>query len=386
MSAIGHPRFSDQEITRRYDAARALMEEQDLEALFVFGHSGNRRHYQADILYFTETAPFHECYCLVPRRGEPVLWSTHNNHFANTRELSRIPDVRRAGRDAPKDMIPEFKARGLEKARIGVVGPFFYQIMDAFRGALPDMVMVDVTLPVKLMRMRKSKEELSFQRKAAIACDNVMMALRDQIRPGIEEREIMMISEEVTWKSDCSPVFLYLNSTPTAASETCVPSQLTSRRKIQMGDVINTELTTAYGMYCSQILRPFFVGEPTKDYEQVYAVLKRVYDRLCAATKAGTKLDDLHAISLEFRDHGYTTVDGVLHGFGVDIMPPAIGAGFSPPLPSVKVLEANTTIVIQPNPTNKEETMGMQLGDMGVITETGFDVVHSYPAEVTRLF
>ena len=58
----------------------------------------------------------------------------------------------------------------------------------------------------------------------------------------------------MAWQFGCQPNFLYLNSTPMAASESCVPNQILSRRKLQMGDVINTELTVSYGMYSAQLL------------------------------------------------------------------------------------------------------------------------------------
>ena len=42
------------------------------------------------------------------------------------------------------------------------------------------------------------------------------------------------------------------------------------------------------------------------------------------------------------------------------------------------------TVVIQPNPTTKDERMGVQLGDMGVITEEGFERMHRVAPEVIR--
>ena len=41
------------------------------------------------------------------------------------------------------------------------------------------------------------------------------------------------------------------------------------------------------------------------------------------------------------------------------------------------------TIVLQPNPTTDDEKVGMQLGQMGLITADGYVSMHASPSEVT---
>jgi Xaa-Pro dipeptidase len=382
MSNQGMPRFTDSEMLRRHAAVRDLAERNEVDAVLVFGHSGSRRHYQADIHYLSQVAPYHESYALVPVQGSPAIWISHHNHFASAGEVSWIPDVRRSTRDAATVLAADIEKRGLRAARIGVAGPVFYQEMDKLRALLPDVRWRDLSLGFKMVRIKKSAEEIAWQRIAAAGCDRVMAALSDAIRPGVEERELLVLSEEVAWKEQCQPNFLYLNSTPMAASETCVPNQNLSRRKLCMGDVINTELTVSYGMYSAQLLRPFFIGEPTPAYARLYEVLKRVHDKLALAMKPGTTMEQLRVISLEIREAGFTTVDGLMHGFGVDILPPALGPNFAQAAHPY-TLESGVTIVLQPNPTTADERMGMQLGQMGLITDAGFESMHASPAEVT---
>lgn len=388
MSNEGHPRFSDDEMNRRHAAAQELMADKGLDALLIFGHAANRRHYQADVHYFTQLAAFHESFLLLVRDAEPVLWTTAHNHLQNARELSWVADVRDAPRvpGAGAVIARELHHRGLAQARIGMAGSFFYTEVDALRAAVPDLKAVNVTLALKHLRARKSPDELAWQRRAAGGCDAVMEALRDAIRPGVTERDLQQVAENAAWNADCEMTFLYLNSTSTFASETCVPSQMWSRRALRPGDVINTELTVGYGMYASQTLRPFFVGQPSDAYERLYDVTKSVYDAMRGAIRAGTTLGELHRIGL---DHigaaGLTTVDGLAHGFGVDMLPPRVPHMLKAPERPDEPLEAGTTFVIQPNPCTPDMKSGMQLGDMGIVTETGFDVVHAYPAEVTRL-
>lgn len=384
MSSIGIPRFTDAEMDRRLRAVRELIGREGLDGLLVFGHSGGRRHYQADVHYLTNVAPHHECYLLITPEDEPVLYTTHYNHLASARECSFVADVRRSGRRPAGEIAGDIRQRLSDRARVGLVGSIFYQDVDELRAALPAATWRDVTFAYKMVRSRKSAEELEATRKAAAGTDAVMHALAREVRPGIEERELLVLSEEVAWKSGCEPHFLYLNSTPMAHSESCVPNQNISRRKLQMGDVVNTELSASYNFYSAQILRPFFLGEPTPEYARLYDVAKRVHDRISGILRPGATSREVWEATAEIEESGYTTVDGTLHGFGVDILPPGIRSrGFEPPIDFT--FEENMTFVVQPNPTTRDERMGVQIGELGLVTATGFEPLHAIPAELYRV-
>src|SRR5262245_14334900 len=167
MSAEGIARFTDAEVARRQAAALELMEANGVEALLVFGHSGRRRHNQADVYYLTNCAPQHESYLLLPAKGDPVLFVTHHNHLASAKDVSAVADVRRAHKRPAHQLVAEIRKRGLEGARIGLVGNFFYQDMDGLRSGLDGATFKDVSDAFRLVRLLKSEEELAFQRKAA---------------------------------------------------------------------------------------------------------------------------------------------------------------------------------------------------------------------------
>lgn len=378
---VGIPAFSGQEMERRRKAAQAVVEAQGLDGILVFGHSAGRRHSQADVYYLTGVAPFQDSYMLVTKTGDVVLWVMYPNHFASARAVAVIDDVRRVDEGPEEPIAHEITARGL--SRIGLVGDAFHRRLDGIRGLLPNIAWRDATSAYRRLRARKSDEEIAFQKIAAAGCDAAMRAIGDAIRPGVEERDLLVISEEVAWKSGCEPHFLYLNSTPMAASTSCVPNQHVGRRRLQMGDVINTELTVSYGLYSAQILRPFFLGEPTPDYAHLYAVTKDVHDRLASLIRPGVDMNELHEASGLIEAAGYTSVDDTLHGFAVDIMPPFMRSrGFEPPMPYA--IERNMTLVLQPNPTTHDELKGVQLGQTGLVTETGYESLHQLPAEVRQ--
>lgn len=379
MSAIGIPLFSAAEIARRHGAVRGMLDRQGVAGLLVFGHSGRRRHYQADVYYLTNVAAQHESYFFFPRSGDPVLFITHYNHLASAKEIAAVADVRRCGKRPASQIAREIKARGLS-GPIGLVGTFAYQDVDVLRKELPSAGWRDLSTEFREIRTRKSAEELEFQWKAAAGCDAVIEAFAAEIRPGIEERDLLVLSEDVAWKSGCEPDFLYLNSTPMKNSESCVPNQNISRRRLEAGDVVNTELTIAYGLYSAQILRPFFLGDMTKEYARLYEVAKAAHDRMVSIVKPGTTAQQIHEASGYIEECGFTAVDGVAHGFGIDLLPPSIRSkSYDPPLPFT--LEKDMTLVIQPNPTTRDEKMGVQLGEMVLVTDHGSKSMHASPAE-----
>ena len=76
----------------------------------------------------------------------------------------------------------------------------------------------------------------------------------------------------------------------------------------------------------------------------------------------------------------------ILHGFGGGYWPPVLGSKSRPagPVPDMR-LEANMTVVVQPNVITRDEKAGVQLGEMVRITETGFERMHHAPWGFRRI-
>src|SRR5262249_4090643 len=130
--------------------------------------------------------------------------------------------------------------------------------------------------------------------------------------------------------------------------------------------------------------RPFWLGEPTAAYARIREVMVEAYRRMAEVCRPGRTAQDIHEASGYIESCGFTTVDGVAHGFGIDLLPPSIRSpSFDPP--AALTLTPNMTLVLQPNPTTHDETMGMQVGDMGVITDAGFASMHASANDVIRV-
>jgi Xaa-Pro dipeptidase len=80
-------------------------------------------------------------------------------------------------------------------------------------------------------------------------------------------------------------------------------------------------------------------------------------------------------------DAGFTIYDDIVHGFGGGYWPPVLGTSSRPagPVPDMR-LEANMTVVVQPNVITRDRKAGVQLGELVRITPTGWERLHTAPS------
>ncbi len=392
-------RFSGEEMARRWDLARRLMDQQGLAALLLFGNSGVNRHNQANVFWLTNHLDLHHNYLLAPREeaAEPALYVGLVNHVPNARQVCDLPVIEWGGYDPAQAVADRLRRTGLARGRIGLVGvnrkfgmgmPYGHYL--SLRSALPDLEMVDVTAEFARLREVKSDEEIEWLRRAADFTDRSVVALQEQVRPGLPEYALLHIIEGAYRGLGGMPHIAFLRSMPMDDPNGCLPAQNPSSRPIRQGDVIITEISASYWGYSGQIHRPIFVGaDPTPEWSRMFDVARQAYDRMAEVMRPGaTERDIIRAASL-IGEAGYAIYDDLIHGYGVDIAPPLIDRScctywpWNPQRvpPEGRRLERNMTIVIQPNPITPDERMGLQLGALTVVGYSGAVSLHRIPFE-----
>jgi Xaa-Pro aminopeptidase len=164
----------------------------------------------------------------------------------------------------------------------------------------------------------------------------------------------------------------------------CLPAQNPSRRKIEAGDVIITEFSASYWGYTGQIQRPIFVAaEPTAEWQELFDVALASYEAIRGILRPGTTEAEVIEAAEPIRAAGLEIYDDLVHGYGVDIMPPIVDRTQlrHPPENGGARFEEDTAIVIQPNPVTPDERMGLQLGELTVVREDGAESLHGVPLE-----
>jgi Xaa-Pro dipeptidase len=392
-------KFSQQEMARRWTLARDLMDRQALAGLLLFGNSGVNRHNQANVFWLSNHLDLHHNYLVAPRdeSAEPALYVGLANHVPAAREVSDLPVVEWGGYDPAATVAARLRAAGLTAGRIGLVGVNHtfgmgmpYQHHARLRDALPGVTWLDVTADFARLRAVKSAEEVVWLRRAAEFTDRAVLALAEQVRPGLPEYALAGIVEGAYRTDGGLPHIAFVRSMPMDAPTGCVPAQNLSRRPIERGDVIITEISASFWGYSGQIHRPIFVGaDPTPAWRRLFEVARRAYDRIAAAIRPGASERDVIRAASVIGEAGYAIYDDLIHGYGVDIHPPLIDRSCcrywpwdeTRPSPEGRRFDEGMAIVIQPNPITPDERMGLQLGALTIVGARGAEVLHAVPFE-----
>ena len=379
IHASEYPRFSDAEMARRRAALAGAMEEAGCDHLLVCGE----QRAGTGVGWLTGWPATIEAYVIVAPREPQVMYMEWYNHWPLARKLARDTEVRWGEHQGFDKTIAELRARGAK--RIGLMGPLAYakcRKLEAGFGPLVDMNRQYVRL-----RLVKSPEEIDWMRIGAALSDLAIEALRREARSGLTERELGGICETAYHPHGGVTALHYFLATPMASPEYCVPRQLPSTRRIRPGDVIATEITAQFFDYPGQVLRSFTVdAEPTPLIRALHETAEAAFDAVTAVLRHGTTMQQILAAADLIEEAGFTIYDDLMHGFGGGYFPPVLGSRSRPagPLPELS-LEAGMTCVVQPNVVTRDHRAGVQLGELVLVTDHGFERLHGAARGLFRL-
>lgn len=377
-----YPRFSQSEHERRRSLIRDMMSDRGLDALVVFGWSAMGRAVQADVHYLSGYLGMRDNYVVLPLDGPPVLLAQSYNHVPDAARVSAI-ETRWGGVDSGATVGEEL---GRISARsVGVVGMMPYQHYDSMRRTRADASFVDVTRPFRILRVTKSDEEIEFLRRGAEFTDRALEALEREVVPGMREFELAEVIEHAYLKDGGLTGFYYLATTSMAAPDRCVPAQVLSNRVIAPGDLLTTEISVSYGGYAGQGLRTYTIAaEPTPEISDLGEVAEEVYRRVGAVLRPGATHEDVWEASDLIEESGFRIRDGLVHGFGIGLLPPSLRTRGDTHHVDQWVFAVNQTVVIQPNVITPDERVGVQMGDLCVVTHHGSRSLHRLPIRLVR--
>ena len=372
-----YPTFSDQEIASRHQAVYRLMEQENVDALLVYG-SGR---YASDVYWLSDWPSSREAYVLFQTAKEPVILMQLFNHFPMAKVMSMIKDVRWAGANTTTSVLELIRERGLDSKRIGLVGsiPFqvYLKIAEQCRGA----AFSDLSGKLRMMRTIRSPEEIERIRFASKLTDQSIEALANGLKAGMREDEIAALIEPAYLKRGGYAGIHFMSSMPMRDPDFPVPAQFQSNRKLQKGDCLITEISGAYSGYSGQIHRTFSLGEgPTPPWQKMHAAAVESFEVLAQVIKDGATTTEAEEAAEIIHRRGYSTYDDLVHG--VNQYPPIFQTKTRKRHESKElVFRENMVIVIQPNLITEDEKMGLQFGETLVVTKNGCETLNAYPRE-----
>jgi len=377
-----YPRFSKAEMARRHAAVAGLMEEAGADHLVFYGAT----RVGSSVQWLTQWPVTAEAAGIFTPGRKDALYVHYHNHLPLATKLASDADVAWSGEGTMiAKVIGALKARGARADRGACIGPRSvdgHAALAAEFGTLKNLNRGYVGL-----RLVKSAEELDWFRIGAHFSDLGMLALRDDMQRGMNERELSDVIERAYVRPGGTNVIHFIGATAMATPEVGVPRQFPSTRKLANGDVVFAEISASFWEHSGQVLRTFTLGaEPTPLYRDLHATAEAAFDAIVAILKEGTTPAEVVAASSMIERNGFTTIDDLMHGFGGGYFPPIVGsasrpAGKIPDMP----LKAGMMVVIQPNVATKDGKAGVQTGEALVITKTGVERLHQVERGLGRV-
>ena len=370
-----YPRYSAGELTRRRELMAKAMADAGVDHLVAYASFFRG----GPVYWLSDWLTTYEAVLVFTAGQNDTLFIQFYNHLPQAREIMPGADIRWGGESTIQTVIAELESRGAKAKRVAAVGMLpmgYYKALAAKFDDVADLNRAHVRL-----RLVKSQEEIDWYRIAARLSDLPIEALRREIRPGLDERDLGAITEAayLPWRG--TTIIHFFGTTSMHNSDLCVPRQHLTTRKIDKGDVISCELTASFWEHWGQVLRTFTIGEPfTPLYQKLHDTADAAYDAIFKVLRPGCPVRELAVGAKVIEDAGFTFYDDLVHGFGGGYFPPIVGSPTrkNDPLPDM-TLEPGMMVVIQPNVITKDQRAGVQTGDLVVITESGAECLQTAP-------
>lgn len=375
---LPYPRFSTAEMVRRRRAIEGVMARTGVDHVVVYGsdRSGSA------IGWLSGWPVTREGALLVSPGEADVLFVQFTNHVPNAREMTADTDVRPGGQSTFAALATELRRRGA--ARVGLIGPIGYRGFQQLG---------DVAEPVSLdseyrdLRLIKSPEEQEWLGRGAALSDAAINAVRDFAEPGMTEAEVSALCEGAYLSEGGTNHIHYFAMTPMDDPQRCVPSQWPSLRRLEVGDVLTTEISASWWGYPGQVLRTMTVGaEPSPMVAELHDVATEAFDAIVATLRAGATADELVTAGSVIEESGFTIYDDLVHGYGGGYWPPVLRlrSQMSAGVPDF-TFATGMVVVVQPNVITRDERLGVQTGELVLIGDGGAQRLHTAPAGLWRI-
>ena len=364
---------------RRQRLLEELCRGGDTGALLFYGNEASRH----DIRYATGWGPGWDTFLVLVPGRRPSLWIPSENHVPTARAVaSETVDVAWAGPDPASTLASALAAAGgISPARVGVVGPLPHRTWLALEDRLAGIRLVDLSAAFLRMRLVKDADEIALARRAAALGDAAIEELRGSLRPGIRDFELGAIVEAAYRRRGGEHGICFLSSSPMTGGGAVVPAQVWSSRAVSDGDLVAIELSVGVEGVTSQVLRSIALGEPTPAVRRLHAVADEAFAALLASATPGTPASALLEAAGLIDRAGLTVVDDVVHGYGGGYLPPILRTPATQRRPPPDLLlEPGMFLVIQPNVVDAAAGIGVQTGELVVVTEHGAERLHQLPA------
>ena len=329
--------ISNSELERRWAAVRQRMEADGIDALVVqgsSGYSGGSGHFR----WFTgkPAANSYAQTVIFPRQGLMTL--LHNGdkggqftldgsdptHPGVGRRLTMpsFPAVSYCGGYDAEIIAREIRAGGYRT--VGMVAPsgMYHGFASRLRELLDGLRFVDATEFVDVLKAVKSAEEVEWIRRAAAMQDDIMAKIREFVRPGMKEFEVMAYAQYLGQLAGSETGYIIGSSA--GGRQTVFPMHKPYHaREIREGDMLlfQTENSGPGGFFV-HLGRIFVFGKAWPELVDAFHAAMAAREHTVKLLKPGTPCSEIFAAHNAYmRANGFPEERRLYaHGQGYDLV------------------------------------------------------------------
>ena len=387
---------SEAELQRRQAAVRARMRTDGIDALVVQGSSG----YAGTPGYFRwltgiATVNSYPHTMIIP--GEGLTTLVQHGDFGGERTLDgTVPEFPGVGRRLTTPSFPaigyssgydaEIAAREIRKSgfrTVGLVGAFgwYHGFGARLRELLAGVTLVDATETVDRLKAVKSAEDIGFLRRCAAMQDEVMLKIRDHIRPGMKDFEVSAYGQYLGQLLGSEAGYFLGNSASPGR-----PAMLRHRphqgRELQKGDMLMFQAeNSGPGGFFVHLGRVFVLGKASQELADVFGAMVEAQKFTLGLLKPGAAARDIFAeYNAYMRSRGFPEERRLhCHGQGYEVVERPLMR-----YDETMTIAANMNIGVHPSLSN--ERMFVTVCDNFLIHADGTaERLHRTPQEIVEL-
>ncbi len=231
-------------------------------------------------------------------------------------------------------------------------------------------------------RVIKSPDEIDCIRWAVAVAELGIQKVKEAIRPGVSETQLWALLNYTNLANNGDWHDGRMLASGPRVNPWC---QEASERILEAGDLVgfDTDMIGPYG-YFADISRTMFCGPgtPSKRQRELYQLAVAEIEHNRALLRPGLTFNDFQTqaydVPEEFHENAYTCV---VHAVGMCDEYPRVNPRFRGPTPYDGTFEAGMVICVESYMGAVGERDGVKLEQQVLITETGTELLSTYPLE-----
>ena len=227
----------------------------------------------------------------------------------------------------------------------------------------------------------KNEQEIEKMRVAGKIAYDLLMSLKDIIKPGITTKEIDDYSYDFITTRGAKPAFLDYEGYP---ASTCISINdmvvhgIPDNTRLKEGDIVSVDTGAIYKGYYSDTAYTYIVGKVDKKTEELVLNTRKALYEGISKVKAGVSLNEVcSAIGKVGRANGYGIFEVLTgHGVGKTLHEDPYIPNLSNHESEGIILKSGMTLAIEPMFSLGTKELWLLPDNWGIVTQDGSKAAH----------